>query len=83
MVVAHGMLVYQFADVEFVLAEDEAPDGKSSVKEGKEISSEKIGFAYAIHRCSFETTLRKNTMRQFFTPSEGYYDRPYNPPEAA
>lgn len=82
-VVAQGIMVYQLAVKEVLVAEEGTHESKPLVKEGKDINDEKINFPLIAFYSSHTKKLHKTALNKPFAPSDGFYDKPYNPPEAA
>lgn len=81
-VVVHGVIVYQLADQETRMTEDTSEE-KPSIKEGKEISDDKISSWIAGLPITINRELNKPVLIKALVPSKGFYNKPYNPPEAA
>ena len=81
-VVAHGILVYQVNVPVTLIAEEETHDHHSSGKEAKELAKDKVSFPPEFYRYAFIKKLHLSALNKSFTCSKGFYDKPYNPPEA-
>lgn len=81
-VVAHGVLVYQLSSVESVIAEEESSGEKPFIKEGKDLGKDKIAFSFDSYKYALVKTMSKSALEKTFSCSKGFYDKPYNPPEA-
>lgn len=82
-VVVHSIMVYQCADQEARMTEEDTSEEKPSGKEGKEISCDKISSPIAGYHSTINRELQKAVLNKTLVPSKGFYTKPYNPPEAA
>ncbi|NTS40888.1 hypothetical protein HRG84_08210 [Flavisolibacter sp. BT320] len=81
-VVAHGVLVYQVNARVQLIAEEETHDHHSSGKEAKELSKEKIAFPPEFYKYAFVKKLHVTALDKAAACSRGFYEKPYNPPDA-
>ncbi|RYZ62274.1 MAG: hypothetical protein EOO14_02790 [Chitinophagaceae bacterium] len=81
-VVAHGVLVYQVNAAVQMIAEEETHDHQSSGKEAKDLK-EKISFPPEFYKYAFVKKLHVAALNKAAACSKGFYDKPYNPPDAS
>lgn len=81
-VVAHGTLVYKYSATAFFIADEETSDEQPSVKEAKEVCKETIGFTHYLYRQPGCESLYKSLRSKLSCYSKGFYNTPYNPPDA-
>jgi hypothetical protein len=80
-VMAHGVLLYNQATTEALIAEEETTDHKPLLKAAKEMNSEQIGFDLTgISQASSTAELKAMLHKTFHFPT-GFCDTPYNPPD--
>jgi hypothetical protein len=82
-VVAHGIMVYKVSAIASIIAEEEAPEGKTEIKNAKEFSDEKITYSLFFTQQALIVTLYKSALSHSLQYSKGFYDTPYNPPDKA
>ena len=81
-VVAHGILVYQVNATITLVAEEETHDHNSQGKDAKDLSKEKVSFPPDFYKYAFVKKLHISALNKTLACSKGFYDKPYNPPEA-
>lgn len=81
-VVAHGYLAYEYNAPQTLIAEEEGPEEKPASKETKDLGKDKIHFSEDYDKNLTINFASSTEATQWYAYSRGFWDAPYNPPEA-